>query len=339
MKTRKFLTNLASLVVAIVMIMMGMPMQTVTATVNATETISTTYTLGDANATETISTTYTLGDANYSGTVDAEDAAATLEYAAATGTGTLGVEIPVINVDAADIDKDGDADAEDAAAILVYSAQQGVANPDEAYIEGDFRYRLQPGGAVITGYCTLQDPLVIIPDHLGGHAVIGIDSYTFADHTEIVYLQLPNTLEWIGDHAFENCSNIKELILPESVTYIGKYAFAGACYRGEVSWPNGSKMENIGEYAFYGCKMEKVYLPSGIRVIGEYSFAECSWLIWVKIPKGLEEIREGAFYSFELFSRELAYESSDYWWNLIKKGDYWCNESCTIVTWWCDLEW
>lgn len=304
---------------------MSMPMQT-EITANA------------ANVTNTTTATSTLGDVNWSGSVDAKDAAAILEYAAATGLGTFGIEITVIDVDSADINKDGDVDAKDAAEILIYSAQQGAMSPEkELYIEGDFRYYLDSSGAVINGYCTLEKAMVDIPDTLGGSPVVGIDDATFKGHQEIQYVQLPNTLQWIGDEAFAE-TGLTDLIIPESVTSVGEYAFRNSV-TGKISFPNGTTMETVNSFAFSGCLMESIEMPNGISAIGEYAFYECAYLEFVVIPYTVKTVGDYAFWTQCLVERTIAYTTSSVGWEEITFGVYAYDEYTTIVTYNHGVEW
>ncbi len=52
----------------------------------------------------------------------------------------------------------------------------------------------------------------------------------------------------IGASAFENCENLKELVIEEGVTY-------------------------IGSSAFWGCRLERITIPSTMEVIDTYAFA------------------------------------------------------------------
>ena len=122
--------------------------------------------------------------------------------------------------------------------------------------------------------------------------------------TDVEEVQLPDTVQWIGDGAFSNCKQLTELELPDSVHTIGNSAFYectgldylyippsvvsvgdGAFYNSSFSsaGPKGSncKLEygwktNIPESAFQGMRtLEKVVLNKNIGTIGEKAFYNC----------------------------------------------------------------
>lgn len=53
---------------------------------------------------------------------------------------------------------------------------------------------------------------------------------------------------------------------------------------------------SIGSYAFYGCAINTVTIPSDVSVVGTGAFDSCSRLQTVSIPEGVTEIKNDAFY-------------------------------------------
>ena len=137
---------------------------------------------------------------------------------------------------------------------------------------------------------------------------------------------LPNTIEEIGDGAFE-FSDIYAVFIPETVKKIGKGVFSSCKELSHivVSKNNplydsrkdcnaiidtaknyllyGCKNTKIPESitriedgAFYGCKdMVSIEIPSSVNSIGEHSFAHCKNLGKVYIPDSVGYIHPSAF--------------------------------------------
>ena len=62
----------------------------------------------------------------------------------------------------------------------------------------------------------------------GGYSVAQIAQDAFNGNTSVTSLVLPDTLTWIGQSAFINCSNLGgELVLPDSLTSTGYHSFMG----------------------------------------------------------------------------------------------------------------
>ena len=137
---------------------------------------------------------------------------------------------------------------------------------------------------------------------------------------------LPNTIEEIGDGAFE-FSDINAVIIPETVKRIGKGVFSSCKELSHivVSRNNpiydsredcnaiidtaknhllyGCKNTRIPESvtriedgAFYGCiDLVSIKVPASVRSIGEHSFAHCKNLGKVYIPDSVGYIHPSAF--------------------------------------------
>ena len=129
-------------------------------------------------------------------------------------------------------------------------------------------------------------------------------------------IQLPNSLQEIGDYAFAKCDQLQKVDLPDSVEKIGIRAFS-MCYLLEniklsmnirviadfafnecgikyVEIPKN--VYEVGQGAFRDCEqLKRVILPDGLQTIGMISFSNCKQLEDINFPAGLEVIEEQAF--------------------------------------------
>ena len=86
-------------------------------------------------------------------------------------------------------------------------------------------------------------------------------------------MELPDTVEQIGDGAFWNCSAIETLELG-SVREIGAFAFQYCFCLPEILLPDGCK--TVGEEAFSGCMgAAEIYVPASVTEIGPGAFTGC----------------------------------------------------------------
>lgn len=107
-------------------------------------------------------------------------------------------------------------------------------------------------------------------------------------------LELPKFVQ-LGERAFFGCNQLNNLILPEGATVIPAFAFAGCSgLSGDLVIPDG--VESIGESAFEDCFGYDggLYLPQELLTIGRYAFRNTNFS-FVEISEKVTEIGEGAF--------------------------------------------
>lgn len=105
---------------------------------------------------------------------------------------------------------------------------------------------------------------------------------------------IPNSVEEIGEHAFENCQGLLKIEIPESVTRIGNHGFRECINVTEINLPNS--LSEIGKYAFYNCEcISKLEIPNLVTDIGSRAFAKCYSLEEVYLPSSVIAIESNAF--------------------------------------------
>jgi hypothetical protein len=164
-------------------------------------------------------------------------------------------------------------------------------------------YGGRPTVAVLPYTCTTNNNAITITGHLGagiawtvpasinGYPVTTIGDYAFADGT-LTNISIPNSVTYIGNHAFHGCSSLTRVVLPTNLTGIGQYAFFDSLPGANVSIPNS--MTSIGEYAFSYCRMSSVSIPNSVTNIADFAFNYCS-LGSVTIPGSVKKIGYRSF--------------------------------------------
>lgn len=93
----------------------------------------------------------------------------------------------------------------------------------------------------------------------------------------------------IADYAFAECKYLTVINVPVTVTHIGKEAFSGCSGLRSYVSDSTSKLESIGEKAFYGCvslgsetdelgNVKGITITSGVTYIGDSCFELCTKL-------------------------------------------------------------
>ena len=104
-----------------------------------------------------------------------------------------------------------------------------------------------------------------------GDGVKDIPNYFLSGCTKLETLEIGNGITKIENHAFEH-TNITSITIPDSVTAIGEQAFNGCTSLTEVNISKNSKLETIGDGAFYDTRVLKMYLPGGVKTLGGSAF-------------------------------------------------------------------
>ena len=113
--------------------------------------------------------------------------------------------------------------------------------------------------------------------------------------TAVTSIDLPDSLEVIGDYCFFNCK-FTSIEIPATVISIGIGAFRSPSIE-KVIFAKGSQLKEIRRNAFDNCsKLQSIVLPEGLTTIGQEAFKQTSALSYISIPSTVTTIERGAFY-------------------------------------------
>ena len=169
------------------------------------------------------------------------------------------------------------------------------------------------------------------------YTVTSVKDRTFFQNQNIFKLTLPDTIEEMGERAFDQMFNVTEFNVPKNLKVVGYQAmgylgweaksigltvntdrtleipgtveewgdcgFAGNMQKSIVV---GEGVEYIGTYGLSGnYNATSVTLPSTLKRINNFAFQGCSSLTTVDIPDGVTYIGDGAFNGVPLESIQL----------------------------------
>lgn len=158
-------------------------------------------------------------------------------------------------------------------------------------------------------YTTLNTTENIKPDAFRGAAkvtkvtlntglkTIGQDAFQQTKALKTINFGNPSTLEEIGQSAFWG-SGLEKVELPASLKKLGTYAFKSNTNLKEVTVAGGSQLEYLGDRAFESCSNLETFKFLGtnsLKTIGTSAFGGDSKLTSFNIPKGVTNIKTGAF--------------------------------------------
>jgi len=121
-----------------------------------------------------------------------------------------------------------------------------------------------------------------------------IGDYAFEKCSLLTSIVCPSILNSIGNSAFSNATNLNSLNLSPSINSIGQYAFNNCSSLTSINIPQF--VTTINEGVFYGCnKLEEVTIQSKLTAIGVAAFYECFKLKAITIPQTVTSIGRLAF--------------------------------------------
>lgn len=212
--------------------------------------------------------------------------------------------------------------------VSVSSDSKGSSG--EPFVSGDYKYVLLDDGTVEIVAYTGNESVVTIPSELAEKPVTSIGSNVLEDaynvsmvfcqdgittikdeafgDSDISYIALPETLESIGDGAFEFCWNLSSIILPENVSYIGEEAFGNCRLLEKIEVMESNTTYTSSDGILYnkdmtellccpgGIKDTTITLPDGVLYLHDYAFSGCDNIFEIQIPKSVENIEPTTFF-------------------------------------------
>ncbi len=103
----------------------------------------------------------------------------------------------------------------------------------------------------------------------------------FRDNDKLVYVEMPNYLDYVPVRAFQDCKNLVGIDFPDNVYTIGNYAFSGCTNLVDADVPE--QITAVGDYAFQGtgATIEDI---THVTDLGEGAFQNCSGVTTINFP-------------------------------------------------------
>ncbi len=127
------------------------------------------------------------------------------------------------------------------------------------------------------------------------YRVTSVDDMAFANNTTLTSLNLPETINALGQGAFTNCSAMTTVNIPSAIQEIPSACFAQCKKVATFTLPE--QVKSIGTLAFANCaKVSKITLNEGIASIGERAFLGCTSIKEITLPSTVNQIGGNAFF-------------------------------------------
>ena len=163
-----------------------------------------------------------------------------------------------------------------------------------------------------------------IPTQVLGYKVVGVADEAFSTHDEIKKVIMPNTVEWIGERAFLDCTNLSSFTWSKNLKEIGVDAFTGTKFyenllkndKGLYDIPSGILVYVGANYfddntaivsdslteaeinsikANYTVDNLKKFSELNVKGICSGAFRNNEKITYIDLPEGLDEISNSTF--------------------------------------------
>jgi hypothetical protein len=125
---------------------------------------------------------------------------------------------------------------------------------------------------------------------------VKIPNSAFEGCTNLVAVEIPSGVQFIGSQAFQGCTNLSAVKIPGTISQIGGNAFYGCTSLAKVSFASSIYMPRIYTGTFQKCSsLNHVALPANLHQIDAYAFDGCSSLSSISIPASVDTVFEHAF--------------------------------------------
>ena len=164
--------------------------------------------------------------------------------------------------------------------------------------------------------------------------VKNIETRAFYSSRNLTSVSIPESVETIGNSAFNYCSKLVSINIFSDDVKIERYAFdQTGYYNAENNWDNGvlyldgyllsakkfiderctirEGTVSIADYAFYDNELIGVVIPESVENIGEGAFYYCVFLSDIVIGENVKNIGKNAFYRTDYYDNEDIWISNE----------------------------
>ena len=207
--------------------------------------------------------------------------------------------------------------------VLLDDIKSGRRNADGggknvSNVKYKFNYKLEDGGAVLTGISPKPVGTLVVPDEIDGHIVTRIENYNefspFWGCDQLTKVVLPAGLKFgsCDGGPFMSCKSLatidvaegnKELTSRDGALYSKDLSTLCVYPKTRESVELPPETKKVGVCAFRGCALKTAKIPEGVEEIERWNLCECPNLEIIEFPKSLKKLGVCAAYNNEKLTK------------------------------------
>lgn len=167
----------------------------------------------------------------------------------------------------------------------------------KSFSKNNINYHTNSYTTISISHCKDNSDIIVLPDVIEKdnkvYTLTKIDDNAFANNSAEHFL-FPNSVEFIGNKAFDGCHNIKNINLNEGVKEIKDEAFANCSQLTNLTLPSTTK--SLGAGVCSNCvNLLSITIPKDVKRIESNAFLNCKSIKNVKFNTILTTICHNAF--------------------------------------------
>ena len=226
-------------------------------------------------------------------------------------------------------------------------------------VDGGYSFKVNGSTLQYNGSAPVNAEHIVIPSSYNGIKITTVDSYVlngrsnatssaksiivsegitrlsdncFRNLENLVSINLPSTLNTIGDNSFADCASFEDFVLsndntafttdgrvlysadksvlyaypamlqsssftvPQSVSSLKPYAFSDARNLTEITFPENCSITELPAYCFHQCEnVIDLKIPKSVTSLGNFCFNECKSLVEMVVPSGITVLPDYCF--------------------------------------------
>lgn len=137
--------------------------------------------------------------------------------------------------------------------------------------------------------CLSEEAEIEIPEVVNGIIVDSIGEYSFEKVKTLVSLRLPESVRFIRNHAFFQCSRLRDLSFPNCLENIEFMAFSNCDHLSPIRLNKG--LTELGFAAFQSCgEVRALTVPPGVELFSDYACNFTHDLYTLRFCSGVQKI-------------------------------------------------